>query len=118
MELSSDGTPLYFGTISIAIAIFARSLLIEIAHTNFLALLLQIDLRVLSVPATGALIICSQINQNWYHQLYLKVIAEGVETQAELDFLIENRCDEIQGYLLGVPLPPTEFEREIPQYFC
>ena len=35
----------------------------------------------------------------------LKVIAEGVETQAQFDWLCGRQCDEVQGYLLARPLP-------------
>ncbi|HEY9872303.1 MAG TPA: EAL domain-containing protein, partial [Candidatus Obscuribacterales bacterium] len=45
------------------------------------------------------------------HSLHLKVIAEGVETEAELAFLREHNCDEIQGYLFSRPLPVAEFEK-------
>jgi len=45
------------------------------------------------------------------HQLNLKVVAEGVETEAELAFLVEHKCDEVQGYLFSPPLPTHEFEQ-------
>ncbi|RAR60884.1 PAS domain S-box-containing protein/diguanylate cyclase (GGDEF)-like protein [Onishia taeanensis] len=38
-------------------------------------------------------------------ELELKVVAEGVETQAQLDYLKEQRCDLYQGYLLARPMP-------------
>lgn len=44
------------------------------------------------------------------HQLNLKLVAEGVETDAELSFLHEHRCDEMQGYLFSRPLPASNFE--------
>jgi diguanylate cyclase (GGDEF)-like protein len=37
--------------------------------------------------------------------LNLPIVAEGVETQGELDFLTQEACDEIQGYLVGRPAP-------------
>jgi diguanylate cyclase len=43
------------------------------------------------------------------HQLGLKVVAEGVETEAELDFLRKCKCDEIQGFLFSRPLSTKEF---------
>ena len=45
------------------------------------------------------------------HNLNLSVIAEGVETRAQLGFLAENDCDEIQGYLLSKPLDEAAFKR-------
>ena len=43
------------------------------------------------------------------HALDLEVIAEGVETEAQLEFLCSHGCDIIQGYLFGKPVPPEEF---------
>ena len=40
--------------------------------------------------------------------LRLKVVAEGVEDQAQLQWLRSARCDEIQGFLLGRPMPREE----------
>ena len=39
------------------------------------------------------------------HELQLRVIAEGVETEGHLHFLANHHCDEIQGYLLSQPMP-------------
>lgn len=45
------------------------------------------------------------------HNLELKVIAEGVETAEQLEFLKARRCDYAQGYLFNRPLSPEEFGR-------
>lgn len=37
------------------------------------------------------------------------VVAEGVEEEAQLSLLVDMDCDQIQGYLIGHPLPPNEF---------
>lgn len=42
--------------------------------------------------------------------LGLKVIAEGVETQQQCDFLVANGCPQIQGYLIARPMPSDSFE--------
>mgnify|MGYP003342479526 FL=1 len=42
------------------------------------------------------------------HSLGMEVVAEGVETSAQLDFLREAGCDEVQGYYLGRPMAPHE----------
>ena len=47
------------------------------------------------------------------HSLRLKVVAEGVETPAQLDFLKAVGCDEYQGYHFSRPVPAIDFERLI-----
>lgn len=41
----------------------------------------------------------------------LSIVAEGVETFEQLQFLKDLSCDEIQGYLISKPLPPQDFRR-------
>jgi EAL domain-containing protein (putative c-di-GMP-specific phosphodiesterase class I) len=45
------------------------------------------------------------------HSLGLKVVAEGVETQAQLDFLRECRCDELQGFLFSGAVPAADAQK-------
>lgn len=45
------------------------------------------------------------------HSLDLDVIAEGVETAAQLAYLGSHRCDQIQGYYFSQPLPSAQFEQ-------
>jgi len=45
------------------------------------------------------------------HNLGLKVIAEGVETEMQLDFLSQKNCDEIQGFYFYRPVNAEDFEK-------
>jgi len=50
------------------------------------------------------------------HSLSLKTIAEGVESEAQAALLSRHGCDEIQGYLIGRPLPVADFTTFIGSY--
>jgi len=45
------------------------------------------------------------------HSLKLRVIAEGVETREQLDFLQKLRCEEMQGFFFSRPLPNVDIEK-------
>jgi diguanylate cyclase (GGDEF)-like protein/PAS domain S-box-containing protein len=44
------------------------------------------------------------------HSMELDVIAEGIETEAQAAFLLNEKCEEAQGYLYSKPLPSADFE--------
>ncbi len=44
------------------------------------------------------------------HELNVEVVAEGVETREQHEYLRMHGCDAIQGYLRGKPIPAFEFE--------
>ena len=48
---------------------------------------------------------------NMARNMKLRVVAEGVETQQEMLFLQDHKCDEAQGYYFSKPLPPAEFAK-------
>ena len=47
------------------------------------------------------------------HKLNLRVVAEGIETKDQLDFLRSNRCEYGQGYLIARPMPISDLESYI-----
>ena len=52
------------------------------------------------------------------HNLKLKVLAEGVETAAQLEFLRAHGCDQMQGYYFSRPLPAAEIEKLLREGKC
>ena len=40
--------------------------------------------------------------------LGLEVVAEGVETKEQLDYLIKSKCEQAQGYFFARPMPPEQ----------
>ena len=51
------------------------------------------------------------------HSLKLKVIAEGVENGAQLQFLKDRHCDEAQGFYLALPMPAPELAGHLQKSF-
>ena len=49
------------------------------------------------------------------HTLGFKVLAEGVETAQQLEFLQLQRCDQYQGYFCSPPIPADKFQRLLEQ---
>ena len=47
------------------------------------------------------------------HSLDVPILAEGVETEAQHAFLVQEGCDEVQGYLTGRPLPIADYAKLI-----
>jgi EAL domain-containing protein (putative c-di-GMP-specific phosphodiesterase class I) len=45
------------------------------------------------------------------HSLDMRVVAQGVEDEAQVALLRSLRCDEVQGFLWSAPVPPNECER-------
>ena len=44
-------------------------------------------------------------------KLSMVTVAEGVETESQVDFLRRTECDMVQGYVFSRPVPLAEFER-------
>lgn len=49
------------------------------------------------------------------HNMKMKVVAEGVETKAQLDFLRKCQCDSMQGFYFSKPVPSKEFHTLLQQ---
>jgi diguanylate cyclase (GGDEF)-like protein/PAS domain S-box-containing protein len=52
------------------------------------------------------------------HSLKLKVVAEGVEKEAQLAYLRRHNCDEMQGYYFSRPIPEAEFTQMLSEGRC
>ncbi|MDJ0520005.1 MAG: EAL domain-containing protein [Trichodesmium sp. MO_231.B1] len=64
-------------------------------------------IRKININSTNQVITSAIISMA--HKLNMRVIAEGVETEEELAFLVKHNCDELQGYVFNRPLPLVEF---------
>ncbi len=78
--------------------------------------LLKIDqsfVRDLTIGSDDAAIVKAIISLA--HNLQLSVIAEGVETEAQLEYLQKNGCDEIQGYYISRPVTAEALAKQLHQ---
>lgn len=50
------------------------------------------------------------------HNLNMNVIAEGAEEEEHINFLVDNDCDEVQGFYYSKPLPVDEFSEFVENY--
>ena len=50
---------------------------------------------------------------NLAHSIDLKVVAEGVETEAQFAFLKDARCNLVQGYLTGRPMAAADIAKQL-----
>ena len=66
-------------------------------------------IKAVNVNEAGAAIVRSVLGLG--HAMQLVVLAEGVETAAELEFLKAENCDEVQGFLLGRPTSIDSYRR-------
>ena len=48
-------------------------------------------------------------------KLNMKIVAEGIESREQVDFLTDQECDMIQGYFFAKPMPIDEFEKKYNQ---
>lgn len=71
----------------------------------------QTFIRGLPHSKTDVTLVNSMISMS--RELGIGVIAEGVETQAQLDYLQMKGCDIVQGYIHYPPLKPSEIERQL-----
>jgi EAL domain-containing protein (putative c-di-GMP-specific phosphodiesterase class I) len=68
----------------------------------------QSFVRDLSTDPSDRAIVAAIVNLA--HSLDIEVVAEGVETAEQLEFVRKSGCDEVQGYFFGRPMPAEDFE--------
>ncbi len=73
---------------------------------------------VIDLPENPDAIAVSRAIIGLAHSLRLHVVAEGVETQEQMDFLSVEGCEYIQGYLVSKPIPSSDFMAWLEAYAC
>lgn len=85
----------------------------SLSYVNTLPIdIIKIDMSLiknLNKDSKNILIVKSIIEMS--HNLNIQVVSEGIETKEQFNILNELGCDFIQGYLIGKPLPPANFQQ-------
>lgn len=79
--------------------------------------ILKIDqsfIRRLSLYSDDATIVSTIIMMA--HHLHLSVVAEGVETEQQYEFLNKQQCDMAQGYYIAKPMPIDEVQQFVQEW--
>ena len=65
-------------------------------------------ITLIGMPAVGKTCMGKMLSK----KLNMKIVAEGIESRDQVDFLAAQECDLIQGYYFAKPMPIEEFEEK------
>ncbi|MGR3219057.1 MAG: EAL domain-containing protein, partial [Candidatus Anammoxibacter sp.] len=90
----------------------AGDILLKEAAGRLVSCLRKVDRSfVVNLPTDPKALYVTKAIITMAHEPGIKVIAEGVETQEQIDFLIVMGCDEMQGYFFSPPVPQDKMAK-------
>lgn len=103
--------------ISISIDDFGTGYSSLIYLNKFMIDTVKMDQYLINSCLTGGKAPIAKYTIDLAHELGLNVVAEGVETEIQLEILREYKCDQIQGFLFSKPVPVKEFTQLLGRKF-